>query len=111
MKIEIFGKNYEPSDSLKKITEKKCEKLARRLKDDETAEIKFNICLEGGNYTTDCIVTSKGGTYRAEITSSDPFGNLDTVIPKILGQMEKQKDIYDNKKKGSIKDLKEEEQE
>ena len=31
MRIEIFGKNYNPSDSLKAITEKKCAKLERRF--------------------------------------------------------------------------------
>ena len=41
MKIEVFGKNYNPSDSLKAITEKKCAKLERRFDDD--AEVRFNV--------------------------------------------------------------------
>ena len=50
MKLELFGKNYNPSDSLKAITEKKCVKIARRL-DDEDALVKFVVTLENGDYT------------------------------------------------------------
>ena len=42
MRIEIFGKNYNPSDSLRAITEKKCAKLERRF-EDENAEVKFDV--------------------------------------------------------------------
>ena len=83
MRIEIFGKNYNPSDSLKAITEKKCAKLERRF-EDENAE-----------------VTSKGISYRASAMSDSPFDNLDEVIPRLLGQMRKQKDIWGKDKKGT----------
>ena len=39
MKIEIFGKDYNVSDSLKAITEKKCAKLDRYFGDDENAAV------------------------------------------------------------------------
>lgn len=99
MKIEIFGKNYSPSDSLKAITEKKCAKLERRL--DEDAEINFTVTLENGDYTTDLVVVTKGITYRASAMSDSPFDNIDIVIPRLLGQMRKQKDIWGKDKKGS----------
>lgn len=101
MTIEIFGKNYNPSDSLKAITEKKCEKLKRHLGDDESAEVKFVVTLTGDEYTTDLTVITRGATYRANATSSTPFDNLDTVIPRLLGQMRKQKDIWGKDKKGA----------
>ena len=53
MKIEIFGKDYNVSDSLKAITEKKCAKLDRYFGDDENATVKFIVTLEGDTYTTD----------------------------------------------------------
>ena len=90
MRIEIFGKNYNPSDSLKAITEKKCAKLERRF-EDENAEVKFTVTYENGDYTTDMVVTSKGISYRASAMSDSPFDNLDEVIPRLLGQMRKQK--------------------
>lgn len=101
MKLEIFGKNYEPSDLLKSVTEKKCEKLARRFSDDDDAQVRFNVVFENGVYTTNLIVTSRGQTYRAEAQSTSPFDNLDVVIPKLLGQMKKQKDVWERSKKGA----------
>lgn len=100
MRIEIYGKNYNPSDSLKAITEKKCTKLDRRIVD-EDAEIKFTVTYENGDYTTDMVLTTKGLTYRASAMSGSPFDNVDEVIPKLLGQMRKQKDIWGKDKKGT----------
>lgn len=100
MRIEIYGKNYNPSDSLKAITEKKCAKLDRRIVD-EDAEIKFTVTYENGDYTTDMVLTTKGLTYRASAMSGSPFDNVDDVIPKLLGQMRKQKDIWSKDKKGT----------
>lgn len=100
MRIEIYGKNYTPSDSLKAITEKKCAKLDRRIVD-ENAEIKFTVIYENGDYTTDMVLTTKGLTYRASAMSDSPFDNVDEVIPKLLGQIRKQKDIWGKDKKGT----------
>ena len=100
MRIEIFGKNYNPSDSLKAITEKKCAKLDRRFDDD--AEVKLTVTYENGDYTTDMVVTAKGITYRASAQSESPFDNIDEVIPRLLGQVRKQKDIWEKDKKGGV---------
>ncbi len=101
MKLEIYGKNYNPSDSLKAVTEKKSAKLARRLKGDDDAQVKYTVTLENGVYLTDLTVATRGQTYRAEAQSDSPFDNVDTVIPKLLGQMRKQKDIWGRSKKGT----------
>lgn len=100
MKIEIFGKNYTPSDSLKAITEKKFAKVTRRV-EDENAEAKFTVTLENGDYTTDLTLSTRGITYRASAQSDSPFDNVDIVIPRLLGQMRKQKDIRENQMKGT----------
>lgn len=100
MKIEIVGRNYNPSESLKAITEKKCAKLERRF-DDDDVQIKFTVTYENGDYTTDMVLTSKGLTYRASAMSDSPFDNVDEVIPRLLGQMRKQKDIWEKDKKGT----------
>ncbi len=101
MKIEIFGKNYNVSDSLKAITEKKCAKLDKYFHDDEDAVAKFIVTLEGGTYTTDMTVVYRSQTYRAEASSDTPFDNIDLVIPRLLGQIRKQKDIRGKAKRGS----------
>ena len=74
MKIEIFGKDYNVSDSLKAITEKKCAKL------------------------------------DPEASSDSPFDNIDLVIPRLLGQHRKQKDIWGKSKRGSENVYEEEEE-
>ena len=97
MKIEIFGKDYNVSDSLKAITEKKCAKLDRYFGDDENAAVKFIITLEGDTYTTDMTVVYRNQTYRAEASSDSPF--------------DKQKDIWGKSKRGSENVYEEEEAE
>ena len=94
MKISIFGKNYNPSESLVKITEKKCAKFEKRLGED--AELKFTVALQNEEYTTDLQVTCEKGTFRVSAESRSPFDNLDIVIPRLEGQLRKQKDIEEN---------------
>ncbi len=104
LSIEIFGKNYTVSDGLKEMTLKKTSKLDNYFKDDENARVSYCVTLEGDTYATDLTVTTRSITYRATAESSDPFTNLDLVIPKLLGQVRKQKDIW--AKKGEAVDKK-----
>lgn len=108
MNIEIYGKNYIPSESLKKVTAKKCEKLQRRFKNDADATLKFNVTLENDRYTTDVTLQSHSLVYRASATSDSPFDNLDEVMPKLVAQVSKQKDIWDSLKKSDANDDKDE---
>lgn len=94
MYISIFGKNYNPSESLVKITEKKCAKLKKRLGDG--AEMKFTVTLQNEDYTTELQVLCEKGIFRVSATSRSPFDNLDIVIPRLEGQLRKQKDIAEN---------------
>lgn len=103
MIVEIFGKNYNPSDSLKEITLKKNSKLDNYFKDDENAKATYTITLEGDNYTTDLVVTTRSISYRAEATSDSPFTNLDAVLPKLLGQVRKQKTVWGKRGASAIK--------
>lgn len=99
MKVEYFGKDYEISDSLKNITEKKCQKLDKYFKSDENAITKLRILKDGLNYISEMTVVCKSQTYRAEAKGLNPFENIDELIPKILGQIRKQKDIWENARK------------
>ena len=100
LNIEIFGKNYTVSDGLTNMTLKKCSKLDKYFKDDENATVQFTVTLEGDTYETDCVVTTRGITYRATAQTDSPYTNLDLVIPKILGQVRKQKSIWGRKGAG-----------
>ena len=100
LNIEIFGKNYTVSDGLTNMTLKKCSKLDKYFKDDEHAKVHFTVTLEGDTYETDCVVSTRGITYRATAATDSPYTNLDLVIPKLLGQVRKQKSIWDRKGEG-----------
>ena len=84
LNIEIFGKNYTVSDGLTNMTLKKCSKLDKYFKDDENATVQFTVTLEGDTYETDCVVSTRGLTYRATAATDSPYTNLDLVIPKLL---------------------------
>lgn len=98
MKIEYVGKDYNISEQLKKITEKKCKKLNKYF-DDETVA-KFIITLTNNTYKTELVVTFGVNQLRADTESENPYGNLDIVIPKIQGQMRKTKTIWRKKRTG-----------
>ena len=100
LNIEIFGKNYTASDGLTNVTLKKCSKLDKYFKDDENATVTFTVTLENGTYETDCVVATHGLSYRASASTDSPYTNLDLVIPKILGQVRKQKSIWGRKGAG-----------
>ncbi len=100
--IDIFGKGYTVSDGLKDITAKKCSKLDKYF-DAEGTLVKFIVTLEGNEYTTDMTVVYRSQTYRAQAVSDSPYNNLDVVIPRILGQLRKQKSIWGKKGIGAIK--------
>ncbi len=100
--IEIFGKGYTVSDGLKDITTKKCSKLDKYF-DAEGTSVKFIVTLEGNEYTTDMTVVYRSQTYRAGAVSDSPYNNLDVVIPRILGQLRKQKSIWGKRGVGAIK--------
>lgn len=109
MKIEIFGKDYNVSDSLKAITEKKCSKLDKYFEDDENAVAKIVVTREGETYTTELSVIYRSLTFRATAASATPFDNIDAVIPRLLGQIRKQKDVWGKSKKGADNVYEEEE--
>jgi putative sigma-54 modulation protein len=94
LNIEIFGKNYTVSDGLTNVTLKKCSKLDNYFKDDENAKVNITVTLEGDTYETDLVVSTRGLVYRASAASDSPYTNLDLVIPKVLGQVRKQKSIW-----------------
>ncbi len=90
MKIEHFGKDYNYSDHLKEVTEKKCRKLKKYFSEQSVA--KFTVTLDKKTYITDLVVTDdKGNIFRARSENPDPYTNVDEVIPKLEGQMRKQK--------------------
>ena len=109
MTIEYLCKNYDPSDKLKAIIDKKVQKLDKFFEDDT----RIKIMLKKGNtrssndlYTLELTVLLNGVVLRAEVTSDNMYSNIDFAIPKLEKQIIRHhKKIESKSKKFRIKDL------
>ncbi len=109
MRIEYLSKNYDPSDKLKAIIEKKVQKLDKFF--DEDMRIKIN--LKKGNtrntddlYTLELTIMSDGAIMRAEVTSDNMYSNIDLALPKLEKQIIRHHEKIESKtKKFRGKDL------
>lgn len=87
MRIELIGKDYNLSDRLKEILEKKIGKLDKFFGDDAKASI---VCKkEGDRQTMEVSVKFGGKIVRSEVTSENMYDNIDVILPKITKQIEK----------------------
>lgn len=109
MKIEFLCKNYDASDKLKALIEKKVQRLDKFFDDDT----RIKIMLKKGNtrssndlYTLELTVLLNGVVLRAEVTSDNMYSNIDFAIPKLEKQIIRHhKKIESKSKKFRIKDL------
>jgi len=92
MKIEINSKNYNVSEKLKDIIEKKVQKLDKYFNDD--AVVKVNCKNEGKLNKLELSIRSKGLFYRAEVSSDNMYENIDLALPKIERQIIKYGDKF-----------------
>ncbi len=92
MKIEITSKDYNVSEKLKDIIEKKVSKLDKYFNDDAVAKI---ACKKEGNLNKlELTVRSKGLFYRSEVTSDNMYDNIDLALPKVERQIVKYGDKF-----------------
>ncbi len=92
MKIEINSKNYNVSEKLKDIIEKKVSKLDKYFNDDAVA--KVNCKMEGLASKLELTVRSRGLFYRAEVTGDNMYENIDLALPKVERQIIKYGDKF-----------------
>ncbi len=90
MTIEYLCKNYDASDKLKSVIDKKVQKLDKFF--DEDTRIK--IALKKGNtrstddlYTLELTIMLDGAVLRAEVTSDNMYNNIDLALPKLEKQI------------------------
>ncbi len=101
MKIEINSKNYNVSEKLKDIIEKKVGKLDKYFNDDAVA--KVNCKMEGSICKLELTVRSRGLFYRAEVTGDNMYENIDLALPKVEKQIVKYGDkFYTRLKRDSL---------
>ncbi len=100
MKVEITCRNYKAGEHLKEVTEQKIGKLDKYFEDKDTVA---KVCLkqEGDKQTTEVMLDYAGKFVRATATSDNFYDNLDTVLPKLEGQIRKYRTRFDKNQKNS----------
>ncbi len=109
MNIEYLCKNYDPSDKLKAIIDKKVQKLDKFFDDDT----RIKAVLKKGNtrstddlYTLELTILLDSSVLRAEVTSDNMYSNIDLAIPKLEKQIIRHhKKIESKSKKFRAKDV------
>lgn len=109
MYIEYLCKNYDPSDKLKSIIDKKVQKLDKFFEDDT----RIKAVLKKGAtrsvddvYTLELTILLDGTVLRAEVTSDNMYSNIDLAIPKLEKQIIRHhKKLESKSKKFRMKDI------
>lgn len=109
MNIEFLCKNYDPSDKLKTIIDKKLQRLDKYF--DEDTRIK--VVLKKGNtksvddlYTLELTILLDSSVMRAEVTSDNMYSNIDIALPKLEKQVVRHhKKLASKSKKFRAKDV------
>ena len=97
MNIQISSKNYNISNKLKELLQKKVDKLDRYFGDD--AETKVVCKKENDLLKLELTIQDKGMLFRSEVQSDNMYQNIDMALPKIEKQIIK----YSSKLKDKIK--------
>ena len=100
MKVIITSKNFNASDHLKEIIEKKFEKLGKYFSSDIVANVIMS--MERGKQKMEATINVRGMIFRAEEHSGDAYECVDRIVEKLSTQMSRfktklQKKHKDNK--------------
>lgn len=103
MKIEFNSKNYNITDKLKEIVEKKVDRLDKYFNDDAVA--KVNCKTEGNLCKLELSIRSRGLFYRTEVLGDNMYDNIDVALPKVERQIVKFGDKFATRlRKDSLSD-------
>ncbi len=102
MKVRIFSREHDLSDSFNTMVEEKLSRLDKFLHED--AEAKVTLSNIRGMKKIEVLIPHNGVYVRAEDATDDYYKTLDRVSEKLEGQLRKYKTRMERKKKGeSIK--------
>jgi putative sigma-54 modulation protein len=103
MRIDIIEKNYEASEKLKEIIDKKVSKLTRYF--DEDSVCKVYLKKENKSYKMEVTIEYKGNFLRADVLGENFYDNIDVLLPKIEKQIYKYRTKLEKKlKQNAFKD-------
>lgn len=87
MRVDIKSKNFNASDHLVEIFEKKFAKLDKYFPEEITAQV--HTMKEKGHYKTEATIHAKQHIFRAEVITDEPYDAVDRLVEKLSNQMSK----------------------
>ena len=99
MNINISAKNYNPSQRLKDMIEKKFTRLGKYFTSD--IETTVTISQEKDRQKIEATINADGAIFRAEEVGLDVYVGLDKVVDKLSSQMSKYKKKIANHNKNN----------
>ncbi len=100
MRIDVFTKNYEVSEHLRRITEQKLAKLDKYFSGDE-ARVKVSFKKQANTLTLEVFLDYAGKFVRATVSGDNFYDNLDLILPKLEGQIRKHRTKFDKHSKNN----------
>lgn len=97
MKVTITCRNFNASDHLKDVIEKKIQKLGKYFSDDIVVNVM--ISSEKGKDKIEATINAKGTIFRAEETAGVAYDAIDRVVDKLSVQMSRFKSKLQKKHK------------
>ena len=95
MQLHVKGKNLEVNDSIRSYTERKLQKLERRVH--ELTRVEIELAVERNPSIAEATVHLKGHTLRAREAAYDMKAAIDELADKLVRQV---KDIHDKRVHG-----------
>ena len=85
MRITILGKNFEVSEYLRDMVEKRMKKLDKYFTN--SAEAWVTLSVEHNSHVAEVTIPFEGGLIRAEDSTSDMYASVDNVLDKLEKQL------------------------
>ncbi len=100
MKIEIIERNYQASQHLIDVVEKKIQKLDKYFETDN-ADCKVYFKKENTSLKLEIMLEYEGRLVRAQVISDNFYENIDQILPKLEGQIRKHRTRFDKQQKNN----------
>lgn len=100
MRIEIIERNYQASQHLIDIVEKKISKLDKYFETD-SAICKVSFKKESTSLKLEVMLEYEGRLVRAQVVGDNFYENIDKVLPKLEGQIRKYRTRFDKQQKNN----------
>ena len=101
MLIQIIERNYQASDNLREVVEKKLNKLDKYFDKDSETVAKVSFKKEASSLKLEVMLDYLGKFVRAEEKGDNFYDSIDRVLPKLEGQIRKYRTMFDKQQKNS----------